>query len=302
VVNLTLVSPVNQGEAVQVRYTDPTEGNDAQAVQDLAGNDATSFGDTVVNNLTGGGGGGGDTAPTLISSSVNGDQLTLTFSADLDAFNLPNASAYSVLVNGTDQNPVFDESVVGSTITFTLTTAVQSGDEVSFSYADPTPGTDDANALQHLVSGIDVESFNIASVNNTTSGGGGGETDTAAPVLQSVVYHSSNHQLVLTFNENMELNLPAPEVWTLNGQPLDVTSGTVTGSTLVLVLGAGQVVNIGDTLGYTDPTSGDDPQAVQDVAGNDLADVSMAVAAPSGGGGGDTTPPQLAATNFGHQW
>lgn len=41
-VDLTLSSPVYTGQTVTVSYTDPTAGNDANAVQDLTGNDAVT--------------------------------------------------------------------------------------------------------------------------------------------------------------------------------------------------------------------------------------------------------------------
>ncbi|MBX3589106.1 MAG: hypothetical protein KF796_20945 [Ramlibacter sp.] len=50
-VTLTLATAVTVGQAVSVAYTDPTGGNDLNAIQDVLGNDAASFGAmTVVNN------------------------------------------------------------------------------------------------------------------------------------------------------------------------------------------------------------------------------------------------------------
>ena len=51
-VTLTLTTPVVAGQTVTVAYTDPTVGNDADAIQDAAGNDAASFAATAVTNLT----------------------------------------------------------------------------------------------------------------------------------------------------------------------------------------------------------------------------------------------------------
>ncbi|MCW8204762.1 Ig-like domain-containing protein, partial [Verminephrobacter aporrectodeae] len=51
-VNLTLATPVANGQVVTVAYTDPTTGNDANAIQDTAGNDAASFSAIPVNNRT----------------------------------------------------------------------------------------------------------------------------------------------------------------------------------------------------------------------------------------------------------
>ena len=52
-VTLTLGSAVGTGQAVTVGYTDPSEDDDADAVEDAAGNDAATFdAETVTNNST----------------------------------------------------------------------------------------------------------------------------------------------------------------------------------------------------------------------------------------------------------
>ncbi|WP_265665605.1 Ig-like domain-containing protein [Verminephrobacter aporrectodeae] len=51
-VSLMLATPVTSGQAVTVAYTDPTTGNDAHAMQDMAGNDAASFSARPVDNRT----------------------------------------------------------------------------------------------------------------------------------------------------------------------------------------------------------------------------------------------------------
>ena len=47
---LALASPVYRGQAVRVRYADPSDADDARAVQDAAGNDAASFTSAVRND------------------------------------------------------------------------------------------------------------------------------------------------------------------------------------------------------------------------------------------------------------
>ena len=51
-VTLTLASAIAAGQAVSVTYTDPSAGNDTNAVQDAVGNDAATFTRTVTNNST----------------------------------------------------------------------------------------------------------------------------------------------------------------------------------------------------------------------------------------------------------
>ncbi|WP_265665934.1 SwmB domain-containing protein, partial [Verminephrobacter aporrectodeae] len=51
-VTLTLTTAVTSDQTVTVAYADPTTGNDANAIQDAAGNDAASFAATAVTNNT----------------------------------------------------------------------------------------------------------------------------------------------------------------------------------------------------------------------------------------------------------
>lgn len=75
-VTLTLGTAVVAGAAVTVSYTDPTGGNDLAALQDAAGNDATTLVTASVTNITpsagGGGGGGGGSTPTTPTTPPEG--------------------------------------------------------------------------------------------------------------------------------------------------------------------------------------------------------------------------------------
>ena len=46
---LTLATAVENGQVVTLSYTDPTGGNDTNAIQDALGNDASSVAPDVVN-------------------------------------------------------------------------------------------------------------------------------------------------------------------------------------------------------------------------------------------------------------
>ena len=56
-VTLTLAAAVANGDTVTVSYSDPTAGDDTNALQDILGNDAASLVNAAVSNLTPGGGG-----------------------------------------------------------------------------------------------------------------------------------------------------------------------------------------------------------------------------------------------------
>ncbi|WP_215902152.1 SwmB domain-containing protein, partial [Acinetobacter bereziniae] len=87
---LTLGTAVTAGQAVEVGYTDPTAGNDVNAIQDAAGNDAASLPATPVSNDSTVPG-GDTTAPTFVSAAVDttGTSLTLTYSEALDGTHPP---------------------------------------------------------------------------------------------------------------------------------------------------------------------------------------------------------------------
>ena len=86
---ITVQPPIRQGQAVVVIYTDPTGGDDAQAFQDLAGNDAADFTTglnsvpAVTNNSALAPVAPG--APTSLTATANGTtQIDLSWTAPAD--------------------------------------------------------------------------------------------------------------------------------------------------------------------------------------------------------------------------
>ena len=99
--------------------------------------------------------------------------------------------------------------------------------------------------------------------------------DATAPVIQSLVAHSANKTIVLTFDSALDAaHLPIFGAFaiTTGGVVNPVASLVVTGNVLTLTLTnaftAGAV-----SLTYTDPSAADDADAAQDIAGNDAASV-----------------------------
>jgi uncharacterized repeat protein (TIGR02059 family) len=163
-VTLTLTTPVGFAEVVTVAYTDPTAGNDANAIQDIQGNDAPSLGVTTVTNTT------PDTTPPLVNTAtVNGNQLVLSYTeaTTLDATHAPATTDFAVLVGAT-ANAVTAVAVnaAAKTVTLTLTTAVVAGQAVTVAYTDPTAGND-TNAVQDAA-GNDAVSFAARPATNLT--------------------------------------------------------------------------------------------------------------------------------------
>ena len=221
---------------------------------------------------------GGAAAPTAISlpsdefevdnqqpyfqyARVDGNQLILLYNELLDSAHLPAATAFSVRVNSTVVG-ISNVAVVENKVVLTLNTVVASGASVTFSYTDPTSGND-LYALQDI-------SGNDASSHNGGSGGGGGSTDTMPPVLQSAKV--SGHVLTLMYNENLGLaSLASAFTVKMNGNTVGFTGPSILNNVVMFQLfsevQAGQTV----TVSYTDPTTGNDVNALQDYTGNDAA-------------------------------
>ena len=139
------------------------------------------------------------TKPSLVSASLDGTTLTMTFSEDLDETAAPANTVFTVKVGGgTGSNPTA-VSISGSVVTLTLANAVASGQTVTVSYAKPATnplkdlsGKEAGGFVDNDVS-VDpppefpnaTETFTV--VENTTSGTVGTVTATD-PENQTVVY------------------------------------------------------------------------------------------------------------------
>jgi uncharacterized repeat protein (TIGR02059 family) len=273
---LTLASAVGLGQTVTVAYTDPTAGNDANAVQDSAGNDAISESSSaidVTNSST-----VDQTSPTFVSGAVNtSGSLVLTYSEAL-ATPAPATSSIVVTINGTAVT-VSSVTVVGSSIVVVTSPVIGAGQTVTFTYTDPTTG-DDANAIQDAA-GNDVASS--SSAYSVPGGNNDSTVDRTGPTFESGAVNTSG-SLVVTYSEALAAPAPATStiVVTIGGTAVTVSSVSLVGSTIVVV--TSPVIQAGDvvTFRYADPTAGDDANAIQDAAGNDVASSSSAYSVPGG--------------------
>ena len=196
-----------------MKYTDPTGTDDANAIQDAAGNDTTTFTTgqdsvpDVTNNST------ADIIPPALSSAgitPDGVLLSLIFDQNIDRSNLPPLSAFTVTADG---SPVAVDSVFttsSTTLLFVgdLTPVVLQGQDVVVTYTDPTAGTDDANAIQDT-NGNDTPTFTTgqggvpAVINNSEV-----TADTTAPTLDSAELATTGgfagRQVLLTYSEDLD--------------------------------------------------------------------------------------------------
>lgn len=105
---LTLASAVHEGESVQVRYEQPASGT---KLQDRNGNVVKTFGFKAAENRT------DERPPYLLSMTLNGTQLTLTYNEDLDPGSVPARDAFTLTSGGApvslaDTTPVAVTSAV----------------------------------------------------------------------------------------------------------------------------------------------------------------------------------------------
>ena len=202
------------------------------------------------------------TAPVLQSAATNagGTKIILTYNEALSA-TTANMAAFTIRADGnTIAAPVVQ--AVGSTIELILTTPVAGGQAVVVAYADPS-SANETNATQDAA-GNDAATLPGYAVTNNVP-------DTTAPVLQSAATSTDGTAIILNYSEALSATTAAPTAFvvTVGGTPNIVENALVSGSTIVLKLTdaitGGQAVS----LTYTDPTGGNDPNAVQDATGND---------------------------------
>ena len=102
--------------------------------------------------------------PSLVTATVDGTELVLTYSEDLDTNSVPAATAYTVKVDGGSGANPSALDVSGKTVTLTLATAVTSTDtNVTVSYEIPS-----SNPLQDE-SGLDAPDLMDHAVTNNTA-------------------------------------------------------------------------------------------------------------------------------------
>ena len=277
-----LVSPViRRGQAVVVSYTDPTTGNDGVAIQDAAGNDASSF--TT----------GSNSVPAVTNTSIIVPTVTsIVRQTPTSSPTNANSLTWRVTFSTTVQNvDAADFSVAGTTATVTAVSAVSG---VTGTYDVTASGGDlaDLNGTVTLsfAATQNIQDTSSNALTNTTPTGTNRATyvlDNTPPTLARARIGGIREQVVLVFSEDIALPLTAVESATFLTTLKSAFSVTGAGNTVHQVTGIitssakreeltltvspattrGQVV----VVSYTDPTAGDDAIAVQDALGNDAA-------------------------------
>ena len=147
-VELLLGSTVTAGQDVKVTYTDPTTGNDDNAIQDPAGNDAATLTNQSVTNTSAV---PDVTPPEFVSAAMSSDglTLTLTYNENLDGGNAPVPADFVVSAEG-ERRQVSTVTVSGTDVRLRLANAITSELVVAVTYTDPTADVDDTKAIQDV--------------------------------------------------------------------------------------------------------------------------------------------------------
>ena len=275
-VELGLGIAITTGQVVSVAYTDPNAGvDDANAIQDRAGNDAASLSEAVTNAST-----VADTTPPSLVRAVlssDGGTIVLTYDEVLDSANIPSSSDFAVTVDAAsaDLSASSPVTVRGRTVMLGLAGAVTADQDVTVSYTDPTDGVDDANAIQDPA-GNDAASLTDHAVTNAST-----VPDERAPEFVSAATTSDGLKIVLTFDEDLDSRYgprTSDFAVTVQGERRTVASVGISGKTVTLDLGSAISTNESVAVVYTDPTAGiDDRNAIQDSVGNDAASLTEPV-------------------------
>ncbi|MCW8208622.1 hypothetical protein D8B24_16695 [Verminephrobacter aporrectodeae subsp. tuberculatae] len=292
-VTLTLSRTVANGETVTISYTKPATGN---GVQDAAHNNAVDFSSRAVTNTT------PDTTPPVINTTtVNGDQLVITYTEanTLDGTALAGNAGFAV--NGATGTAITVSSArvnaTAKTVTLTLSRAVAQGEAVSLSYTKPATG-----AVVQDAAGNDAADFSSRAVTNTTPATPAAPTDTTPPEFSSATVR--DNQLVISYTEANTLDATALTgnagftVSSTAGTAITVSSAVVhaTNKTVTLTLSRAVTQAETVTVSYAKPATSN---GVQDAAHNNAADFSSRAVtnntpatptAPT-----DTTPPEFSS-------
>ena len=242
---LTLAQAVVEGATVTLAYAPPA----ANALQDATGNQVAQF-STSVQNQT-------DTAPILVSSSVNGATATLTFDQSLDAMLKPAVGQLAVTAT-----TVQSIAISGSSATLTLSSAIADGTSTTLQYTQPSSG-----GFQDAT-GNAVASFTVTLTN---------QTDTA-PSPSSAVIPSTGLTLAITFNEALSeaaADLPPAGQFSLTGTSATVASVAVSGSTVTLTFGTSVKEGATVTVAYVDT----DTKKLRDLDQGQLATAAFSITA-----------------------
>ncbi|MFB9327036.1 Ig-like domain-containing protein [Paenibacillus aurantiacus] len=219
-------SEVSVGQTVTLYFT-----KGAYPLTDLSGNPVASFtGFQIVNGVD-------TTIPQLLTVTVTGNKLTLTYNEALNTTAKPSNSAYAVQVDGVARS-VSAVTVSGYQVDLTLGSAVASGQTIRVSYTRQTPYLTD-------LAGNPADSFSNAGITNAG----------ATMNVNGAIAKGST--VTLNFSDYLNQSIvPLISQFTVksNNNARPIASVQVSGASVVLTLAT--PVAISDTVKVSYSTSG----------------------------------------------
>jgi Ca2+-binding RTX toxin-like protein len=213
------------------------------------------------------------TAPQFAGATIidGSHSLLLTYDEALDTGSTPAAASFDVTVNAVHHTPV-SVSVNGKTVQLTLADPVGVGDGVAVAYNLPGSG------MIQDISGNDAGALQSTAVT----------VQAIPPSYQSAATTSGGNKVILTYDKALSLTTAQPGFFSVTvcdsgtesiSLPHNVISVGVNGNRVELTLDT--PINNGRDIvkvSYTDPSTGDDTNAIQGTTGSDAASFSnMAV-------------------------
>ncbi|WP_028608252.1 Ig-like domain-containing protein [Paenibacillus harenae] len=248
-VELTLESPIVNGQQVKLSYTKPATG----LVQDLTGNQAASLAAIDV------AGAQDTTSPVLTGGTATGSSVTLNFNKPLEQVNSYAYTQFIVSAGGVNYAATAISNN-GAAVNLSINGTIQNGQYVTITYNPGAyPLRDTLGNYVNAISG-----FNLYA-----------STDARGPVLQSI--SSSGSSIMIRYDEIINpQSVPLSYQYTvLVGQvQAAVSQVSVTGDSVVLnltsVINSGQPVTVSYTAASNKVTDalGNPAQSFQSVAAN----------------------------------
>jgi uncharacterized repeat protein (TIGR02059 family) len=218
------------------------------------------------------------TAPTVstvaISTSAGVDN---TFTSG-DVVTATVTWSEAVTITGTPRIPIqglsskyFSYSSGSGTSSTDFTYTVASGDN------DADGISISANTLELSGGTIKDAANNVATLTHSAVAASLTKlVDTTAPTLSSSAVNSLGTQVVLTYGEALSATTAATTAFSVivAGSSASISSVIASASTVTIAIGT--IVKVGNsvTVAYTDPTAGNDANAIQDAGGNDAPSFS----------------------------
>ena len=218
----------------------------------------------------------GPTISGVTSSSANGDyilgstiSLQVNFSDNVTVTGTPQLT---VETGASDRAVNYASGSGSSSLTFTYT--VQAGDISSdLDYTSANALILNGGTIRDSAANNAILTLPAPAASGSLSANKAIVVDGLVPTFVSAAVNAAGTKVILTYSEALNATTAATGAYsvTVAGSPATIASAAVSASTVELTMStriaSGQLVN----FTYTDPTSGNDVNALQDSLGNDAA-------------------------------